>query len=167
MHRLPGHGWGTTSARRCKPSSCRNYRGFYTEALRLCQGEGKHPPCAPVGFSFSPPARHARERLDVHFINTRPGYTASACGLASFPRKWESRRRAPWGLDARLRGHDVLLAPDLRNGHLGIFQPVARPGTPGQAGSAGGRRLDASSCATMMRGKMWTRRTDRWDIHSR
>jgi len=45
-------------------------------------------------------------------------YTASACGLASFPRKRESRRRAPWGLDARLRGHDVLLAPDLRNRHL-------------------------------------------------
>ena len=42
-------------------------------------------------------------------------YTASACGLASFPRKRESRRSAPWGLDARLRGHDVLLAPDLRN----------------------------------------------------
>src|SRR5438552_13516840 len=45
-------------------------------------------------------------------------YTASACGLASFPRKRETRRRAPWGLDARLRGHDVLLAQDLRNGHL-------------------------------------------------
>src|SRR5712692_8175425 len=45
-------------------------------------------------------------------------YTASAYGLASFPRKRESRRRAPWGLDARLRGHDVLLAPDLRNRHL-------------------------------------------------
>ena len=28
-------------------------------------------------------------------------------------------RRGAWGLDARLRGHDVLLAPDLRNGHLG------------------------------------------------
>src|SRR5713101_7743502 len=46
-------------------------------------------------------------------------YTASSCGLASFPRKRESRRQAPWGLDARLRGHDVLLAPDLRNRHLG------------------------------------------------
>src|SRR5207342_3772457 len=45
-------------------------------------------------------------------------YTASACGLASFPQKRESRRRAPWGLDARLRGHDVLLAPDLRHRHL-------------------------------------------------
>src|SRR2546426_12344994 len=45
-------------------------------------------------------------------------YTASACGLASFPRKRESRGRAPWGLDARLRGHDILLAQDLRNGHL-------------------------------------------------
>jgi hypothetical protein len=46
-------------------------------------------------------------------------YTASACGFASFPRKRESRRRVLWGLDARLRGHDVLLAPDLRNRHLG------------------------------------------------
>src|SRR5713101_3626678 len=45
-------------------------------------------------------------------------YTTSAYGLASFPRKRESRSRAPWGLDARLRGHDVLLAPDLRNRHL-------------------------------------------------
>ena len=27
-----------------------------------------------------------------------------------------------WGLDARLRGHDVLLVPDLRNGHLGGIQ---------------------------------------------
>ncbi len=45
-------------------------------------------------------------------------YTASVCGLASFPRKRESRGRAPWGLDARLRGHDILLAQDLRNGHL-------------------------------------------------
>src|SRR6266545_2771619 len=45
-------------------------------------------------------------------------YTASSCGLVSFPRKRESRRRAPWGLDARLRGHDVLLASDLRNRHL-------------------------------------------------
>ena len=34
-------------------------------------------------------------------------------GLASFPRKRESRGRAPWGLDARLRGHDILLAQDL------------------------------------------------------
>jgi len=40
--------------------------GFYTEALRLCQGEGKHPPCAPVGFSFSLPARHARESRRFH-----------------------------------------------------------------------------------------------------
>src|SRR6185503_11371198 len=45
-------------------------------------------------------------------------YTASADGLASCPRKRESRRRGAWGLDARLRGHDVLLVPDLRNGHL-------------------------------------------------
>ena len=45
-------------------------------------------------------------------------YTASVCGLASFPRKRESRGRTPWGLDARLRGHDILLVQDLRNGHL-------------------------------------------------
>ncbi len=44
--------------------------------------------------------------------------TASACGLASFPRKRESTGRALWGLDARRRGHDMLLAQDLRNGHL-------------------------------------------------
>jgi len=46
-------------------------------------------------------------------------YTASSYGLGSFPRKRASRRRVPWGLDARLRGHDVLLASDLRNRHLG------------------------------------------------
>src|SRR6267143_6503251 len=40
------------------------------------------------------------------------------CSLASFPRKRESRAQAPRGLDARLRGHDVLLVPNLRNGHL-------------------------------------------------
>src|SRR5437879_13465860 len=45
-------------------------------------------------------------------------YTASAYGFASFPRKRESRGPPPQGLDARLRGHDVLLAPNLRNGHL-------------------------------------------------
>jgi hypothetical protein len=45
-------------------------------------------------------------------------YTASSCGIVSFPRKRGSRRRGPWGLDARLRGHDVLLASDLRNRHL-------------------------------------------------
>ena len=39
------------------------------------------------------------------------------CSLASFPRKRESRAQAPRGLDARLRGHDVLLVPNLRNGH--------------------------------------------------
>jgi hypothetical protein len=52
-------------------------------------------------------------------------YTASSCGLASFPRKRESRRRAPWGLDARLRGHDVVLAPDLRNRHLAVVPSPA------------------------------------------
>ena len=47
-------------------------------------------------------------RLDVHFVNTLP-VDATLWGVASFPRKRESRRRAPWGLDARVRGHDVLL----------------------------------------------------------
>ena len=46
--------------------------------------------------------------LDVHFVNTLP-VDATLWGVASFPRKRESRRRAPWGLDARVRGHDVLL----------------------------------------------------------
>src|SRR5438093_4978282 len=48
-------------------------------------------------------------------------YTASAYGFASFPRKRESRGPPPQGLDARLRGHDVLLAPNLRNGHLVVW----------------------------------------------
>ena len=52
--------------------------------------------------------------LDVHFINTLP----DSCALASFPQKRESRGREPWGLDACLRRHDVLLASDLRNRHL-------------------------------------------------
>ncbi len=49
-------------------------------------------------------------------------YTASTCGLASFPRKRESRRRGAWGLDACFRRHDILLASDLRNGHLDVQQ---------------------------------------------
>jgi transposase len=56
----------------------------------------------------------------LYLINTRcpfRKYTASSCSLGSFPRKRESRRRTPWGLDARLRGHDVILVPDLRNRH--------------------------------------------------
>ena len=66
-------------------------------------------------------------------------YTASACGLASFPRKRESRGRAPWGLDARLHGHDILLAQDLRNGHLvychiNDFQRASRLARPFQGG---------------------------------
>src|SRR5712692_5017395 len=64
---------------------------------------------------------HVDVALDVHFINTLP-VAAAPWWVASFPRRRESRRRAPWGLDARLRGHDVLLVmtlvPDLRNGHL-------------------------------------------------
>src|SRR2546426_10393929 len=66
-------------------------------------------------------------------------YTASAGGLASFPRKRESRGRAPWGLDARLHGHDILLAQDLRNGHLvychiNDFQRASRLARPFQGG---------------------------------
>ena len=60
--------------------------------------------------------------LDVCFINTLP-VAAAPWWVASCPRRRESSRRAPWGLDARLRGHDILLVmtlvPDLRNGHLG------------------------------------------------
>ena len=67
-------------------------------------------------------ARRQQPRCPFH------KYTANACGLASCPRKRESRRRAPWGLDARFRGHDVLLAPDLRNGHLGIGRGPPDPG---------------------------------------
>ena len=44
--------------------------------------------------------------------------TASTCHLASFPRQRESRGRAPWGLDAGVRRHDVRLASDSRNRHL-------------------------------------------------
>ena len=64
-------------------------------------------------FKLSQPGRLSTS-LDVHSHT----YTASSCGLVSFPRKRESRRRALMGLDARLRGHDVLLASDLRNRHL-------------------------------------------------
>jgi site-specific recombinase XerD len=55
---------------------------------------------------------HLMARCPFHY------YTASLCGLASCPRKRESRRRGAWGLDACFRRHDVLLASDLRNGHL-------------------------------------------------
>src|SRR2546422_7703379 len=78
--------------------------------------------CMPPPTFESPPSlrptvcsSHDPSRCPFH------KYTASACGLASFPRKRESRGRAPWGLDARLRGHDILLAQDLRNGHLASF----------------------------------------------
>ena len=60
------------------------------------------------------PAGRGTHCLDVHFINTLPVLVASRHSRES----GKSRRRALWGLDARLRGHDVLLAPDLRNGHL-------------------------------------------------
>src|SRR6267142_3462097 len=75
--------------------------------------------CMPPPTFESPPSlrptvcsSHDPSRCPFH------KYTASAGGLASFPRKRESRGRAPWGLDARLHGHDILLAQDLRNGHL-------------------------------------------------
>src|SRR5439155_26708354 len=70
-------------------------------------------------------------------------YTASACGLVSFPRKRESRRRGPWGLDARRSlpstpiggGHDVLLSSDLRNIYLDVnFVSPAPVSSPGSAG---------------------------------
>jgi hypothetical protein len=54
-------------------------------------------------------------------------YSASSCSPVSFPRKRESRRRALWGLDAHLRGHDFILAPDLRNSHLVSSQPAHLP----------------------------------------
>jgi hypothetical protein len=54
-------------------------------------------------------------------------YTASSDGLASFPRKRESRRRGAWGLDARLRGYEVLLVLDLRNGHLARLVEMVCP----------------------------------------
>ena len=50
-----------------------------------------------------------------------------------------------------------------------VFSLSLATGCPGRQGArapgrVGHRRLDASSCATMMRGKMWTWRQDRWDI---
>src|SRR6266478_9486480 len=85
--------------------------------------------CMPPPTFESPPSlrptvcsSHDPSRCPFH------KYTASAGGLASFPRKRESRGRAPWGLDARLHGHDILLAQDLRNGHLvpdsGVLKPL-------------------------------------------
>ena len=60
--------------------------------------------------------REQLEELDVHFVNTLP-VDVPLWWIASFPGKRESRGRAPWGLDARVRGHDVLvvmaLVPDL------------------------------------------------------
>src|SRR4026209_1816624 len=40
-------------------------------------------------------------------------------GPRVIPAKAGIQETSAWGLDARLRGHDVLLVPDLRNGHLG------------------------------------------------
>src|SRR4029453_11539214 len=51
--------------------------------------------------------------------------TCQGCSYASFPCKWAARRRAPWGWDARLRAHDVVLAPDLRNRHRVCFACVS------------------------------------------
>jgi len=39
-------------------------------------------------------------------------------GPRVIPAKAGIQETSAWGLDARLRGHDVLLVPDLRNGHL-------------------------------------------------
>ena len=87
----------------------------------------------PCCVTFRPTASHPSRdmfAMDVHGqlpMNTYPEqtprcplhtYTASSSSLASCPRTRESRRRAPWGLDARRRGHDVLLVQDLRNRHL-------------------------------------------------
>jgi hypothetical protein len=49
------------------------------------------------------------QRLDVHFINTLPVLVASRHSRES-GNPGDERHG---GLDARLRGHDVLLAPDL------------------------------------------------------
>ena len=63
---------------------------------------------------FVPPDQRSKN-AEVEYVPRCPfrKYTASTCILASFPRKWESRRPGAWELDARLRGHDVLLASDL------------------------------------------------------
>ena len=75
-------------------------------------------------------------------------YTASSCGLVSFLRKRESRRRTPWGLDARLRGHDVLLAPDLRNRHLG--SPLNIPSMPFESDPGFSRRWPGSDANSLI-----------------
>ena len=55
------------------------------------------------------------------YIHTLP-VAEAPWWVVSFPRRRESRRRTPWGMAARLRGHDVLLVMtlvlDIRNGHL-------------------------------------------------
>ena len=68
------------------------------------------------------------QHWDAYYGTTRCSfrkYTASRYDLASFPRRRESRWQALRGLDARLRGHDVLramvLVLDLRNRHLGSW----------------------------------------------
>ena len=72
----------------------------------------------------------------IHFLKIYRcpfhNYTASTCGLVSFPRKRESRRRGAWGLDACFRRHDVLLASDLRNGHLVLQGICGVDGVGGQ-----------------------------------
>ena len=62
-----------------------------------------------------------RRNLDVHFINTLPVLVASRHAREACPVLDTGagiQETTPEGLHARLRGHDVLLAPDLRNGHL-------------------------------------------------
>jgi len=92
-------------------------------SMRCCNGLSGAITCALHNVKFlqpslprtqAPPSSRLRmvPRCPFHI------YTASPCDLASFPRKRASRRRAPWGLDACFRRHDVLLASDLRNRHL-------------------------------------------------
>ena len=88
------------------------------------------PCCPPLAFGTQPtsqdqalvyaaPGRHRTlehriRPLDVHFINTLPVLGASRHSRESGNPGGERYR----DLDARLRGHDVLLAQDLRNRHL-------------------------------------------------
>ncbi len=55
--------------------------------------------------------------LDVHFIYTLPVLVTSRHSRES----GNPGGQEPWGLDACLRRHDVLLASDLRNRHLACW----------------------------------------------
>ena len=65
--------------------------------------------CERFGLVLELVLRHRAQRTQGALPERSPW------SYASFPRKWEARRRAPWGLDARLREPDVVLVPDLRN----------------------------------------------------